>query len=134
MRRIIFLTALVLAGAAAGCSERNPHEANTKGYLELRTELNGVLGTVQDEASLEAALPRLEALNQRIRLNLETGAELGKEAEEQRRKALARFKSDLEAQSRAFGDHIRRIQKIESLSSGALQKLLEAIKDVPPES
>ncbi len=134
MRCIVFLTALALAGVAAGCSERNPHEANTKDYVELRAELNGVLGAIQDEASLEAALPRLEALNQRIKLNVEARADLGAEAEEARRKALGRFKAEMEAQGRAFGGHIRRIQKMDGLPADALQKLFEAIKDVPPES
>ena len=133
VKRIALAAALVLAGAA-GCSDQTPHEANTKDYLELRTKLNGVLATVQDEASLEAALPRLEALNQRIKLNVEAQAALGAEAEEQRRKALAKFKSEIEAQSHAFGDHISRIRKIEGLSPEALRKLLDAIKDVPPES
>jgi len=130
--RSLALAALVLAGLTGGCSE--PYESNTKNYLDLRTELNELLATVQDEASLDAALPRIEDLNRRIESNVAEREHLGKQTDTERRKALIRHQEAMKAQSMVYGAHMKRIDGIEGLPKDARQKLHEALKNVPPDS
>ena len=132
MRHVLPALAPVLLLVAAGCSGH--HEENTRDQIALYDDLNEALDTVRDDASLEAALPKLRELNaefQALREQRELDPKLPKG---ERGKGIARHGETLRRQSEMFGLHVRRILESETISKEKADRLFEAIQDLDPES
>jgi len=121
------VAALLFAGLAAGCADK--YEKNTREELEIFSELNEVLAGVKDKATLDAAITRLEDLNLRYAANAKERERIGTTPEEHRREILDDYGTRLDRQRVLYGSHMLRIADIEGK-----EKLLEAIKDVGPQT
>jgi hypothetical protein len=127
MQRTMTVVGLVLVLGLTGCGS-DRYEAKQLEELELLKELNGVLATVTDEASLDAAVPRLEALNARFEALEAERTAPGPKEEARRRELLAKYADKLKEQQAELGRHVARI---DAMGKAFLDKRSKAMKDVP---
>ena len=118
-RGLVLCLAALLAG---GCADQ--HEKNLEEQLKLLTELNEVLAGIQDKASLDVAISKLERLNDLIKANEEQAEKL-----EGRRELRVEYKEKLDAERKKFGAHIARIDK---MGKEFFETRSKAMKDIPP--
>jgi flagellar biosynthesis/type III secretory pathway protein FliH len=85
MRQLVMLVVVAfVAIGLSGCGG-DPHEAAMRDMVSLLEEFNAELATVEDEASLEAALPKLKAITARakdVQQRIEKMEDPSKEKEE----------------------------------------------------
>ena len=130
-RSLCVLSVSLLVGFAAGCADK--HEKNQGRLVSLLKELNGVLETISDKASLEAGLPELERVCDRIRVNLRERDEMGDPPKERGSRLAERFGPLLREQSHIMGRHMARIHKIDADDQPLRARRFQAMQDIPPE-
>ncbi len=125
-----WLPALVMcfAAVAAGCSNEQDEIAKTE--LELLGELNDVLESVTDGASVEMAIPKLEALNERFKELAARPERQRRLTGEERERGIRKHGEALLEQSRIAGAHIRRIFESEAISKQDADRIVAAMKDI----
>lgn len=62
----------------SGCGSSDPHEQAIVEMIDTMEEMSGILATVTDEASAEAAKPKLEAVSKRMQASKDNMEKIGK--------------------------------------------------------
>lgn len=126
-----FVSAVIivcLAGLCCGCS--NEQEELSKDQLDLFEELNEVLASVTDAASIEVAVPKLERLNTELAALTARPAMSERLTKEEREEGIRKYGQDLMEQGRIAAAHVVRISSIEGIKKEDVKLLQGAIKDV----
>ena len=123
--RGVLCACVVFALVACGCDSKPTHESVTKERIDKVQELADVLKTIKDEASFEAAKPKLEKLKKEVdELKKKTDA-LGKPPPEVVKKLEEKYQKDLE---KAQGELLAQMMRI-----GADPKIAPRLKDAMPQ-
>ena len=117
-----------LAGACCGCS--NEQEELSKDQLDLFKELNEVLESVTDAASIERAIPKLARLNTEFAALAARPAMNERLAKEEREKGIRKYGQDLMKQGGIASAHVVRISSMEGIKREDVTRLQDAIKDI----
>ncbi len=113
VKRLVALVTCV-AALTAGCSNEQDDIVETE--LELFDELNDVLESITDGASVEMAIPKLEALNERFKELAARPERQRRLTGEERERGITKHGEALLERSRIAGGHIRRIFETEAIS------------------
>jgi len=87
IKKLTMVALLVSLTPLVGCGPSDPHERVTEDLMDGMEEITGVLATVTDKASAEAAKPKLEALGTRMEAIKKEMTEIG-EPDKAREEAL----------------------------------------------
>jgi len=126
-----FVSAVIivcLAGLCCGCS--NEQEELSKNQLDLFKELNKVLASVTDAASIEAAIPELERLNTEFAALAARPAMNERLTKEEREKGVKKYGQDLAKQGGTAAAHVVRISGIAGIKKEDVKRLQDAVKDI----
>jgi hypothetical protein len=126
-----FVVSLVLL--TSGCGRGTPtHESLTQDMIGMMNEQADVLAAVKDEASANAAKPKLEALAEKAKAMKQAADKLGepvKEVEEQLRK---KFEPEMQKVAQRVMSEMMRIMSQPALKQAlqdSLKKMQDAFKD-----
>jgi hypothetical protein len=123
----LLLGTILIAALSSGCADK--YDKAQAERVALLQELNKALDGVTDETSLDAALPELQALNDRIKANTDQQKMIGEPSAERAKELKAKYADKLKKESEIFGAQMLRIARIKGKD-----RLLSAIKDVNAES
>ncbi len=130
-RGTVAIAVLLLVGLVGGCADK--YETNEKEHLELLKELNKVLATANDKDSLQAAIPLLAALNERIRVNIQERDAMTDPSKKRADKLRDKYSDRLKQESEILGAHMREIDEIDKGDKTLRKQRQDAMKDIPPD-
>ena len=130
-RGMVAVAVLLLVGLFGGCADK--YETNEKEHLELLKELNKVLATAHDKDSLQAAIPLLAELNERIRVNIQEREAMTDLPKKRANKLRDKYSDRLKQQSEILGAHMREIDEIDKDDKTLRKQRQDAMKDIPPD-
>jgi len=130
-RGTVAIAVLLLVGLVGGCADK--YETNEKEHLELLKELNKVLATAKDKDSLQAAIPLLAALNERIRVNIQERDAMTDPSKKRADKLRDEYSDRLKQESEILGAHMREIDEIDKGDKTLRKQRQDAMKDIPPD-
>jgi hypothetical protein len=120
----LFIGAIALC--ASGCGDS--HEAVTREMLSAQQELCAVLDTVADDASAQAALPRVKEISDRLQSLRRRSDALGPPPAEIRVSLYARYKKEMLETEAAVQRHFARLDPLQALP---LQDALNVMPSIP---
>jgi hypothetical protein len=125
---VLVVIVVCLAGLCCGCSSEQ--EELSGDQLELFKELNEVLESVTDAASVDGAIPKLEQLNTKLAALAARPAMKTRLTKEEREDGIKKYGRDLAKQGGAAAAHVVRISSIEGIKKEDVKRLQDTIKDI----
>ncbi len=122
MRRVaLALAALAVVVLVSGCKDK--YESATDEMLGCLKEVNAVLAGVKDEASVQAAKPKLEKLGERMKTLSERVKAMEKPSKEREEQLQKKYETEMQGVMKDLMGHMMRLMSIKGAED--LQKVFE---------
>lgn len=90
---LVLMSAVVLCGVLSGCSDK--YESAMEDQIGYMKEMNSILASVKDDASAEAARPRIEAVVEKMNALAERMQKIGKPSKEREAELKKKYEAQL---------------------------------------
>ncbi|MEO0475319.1 MAG: hypothetical protein AAF085_04995 [Planctomycetota bacterium] len=130
MKSVAQLLTLALAVLFLAACGGDPHEEVVEEALDIMSDVEGILGEVSDEKSVEALGPKFEALGERMNELVKQFSELDEPSEEVQKALEEKYKPQMEEIQEKVTKQMERIQKEGGF--GVLMALMKEMEKMEP--